>query len=281
MLFAAGIISCDDEKQIQDPVYEFISFAGDEVVDVGEASAADEGYPLVAQLWAFDPYNEDITVNFEITPTNVTENVDFSTTPSGSVTIKAGSLLSDTIWVKTINNDVANEQPRGFDIEITSVSKSDLKIGLGITEPARKSISFNIIDDECSGDPRCLFNTSLTNNISGTDGSWSEERTVTGVVDKVSSTITVTGDLIAYDPFSGASLSIVLTPDAEGSASGTATFGEQEAGADSDGYEYKFVEIGTGSYNGDAGTIEIEYDIYYWDGDWIYWYSVVNEFTPN
>lgn len=281
ILFVAGMISCDDEKQVKDPIYEFISFAGEEAVDVGEASGAGDGYPLVAQLWAFDPYNEDITVNYEITTTNAEENIDFTATPSGSVTIKAGSLLSDTIWIKTINNDVANEQERKFDIEITSVSKSDLKIGLGLTEPRRKSISFKIIDDECSGDPRCVFNTSLKNSISGSDGSWSDERTVTGVVDKLSGTITITGNLIAYDPFSGATLSVTLTPDAEGSSTGTATFGEQEAGADADGYEYKFIEVGTGSYDGDAGTIQIEYDIYYWDGGWVYWYSVVNEFSPN
>jgi hypothetical protein len=278
MFFVAGIFSCDDETQVQDTVYEFISFAGDEAVDVGEATSADKGYPLVAQLWAFDPYTQDITVNYEIKPTNSEADVDFIVTPAGSITIKAGSLTSDTIWVKTINNDLPNESERTFEVEMTSVSQSDLKIGLGVTEPKKGSITFTIIDDECSGDPRCVFNTSLHNAISGSDGSWSDEKSATGVVNKIAGTITVTGDLIAYGAFSGAQLAITLTPDSEGSSTGTATFGEQETGSDSDGYEYKFVEVGTGSY--DASKIKVEYDIYYMDGGWVYWYSVINEFSP-
>jgi hypothetical protein len=280
LFFVACIVSCDDDEKIQDPVHEFISFAGDEAVDVGEATGA-EGYPLVVQLWAFDPYNENITVNYEIITTNTAENVDFTATPTGTVTIPAGRLTSDTVWIKTINNDVPNDLERKFEVAITSVSKSDLKIGLGITEPKKKSITFKIIDDECSGDPRCVFNTALTNAISGPDGSWSDEKPATGVVDKLAGTIKVTGDLIAYGPFSGAELTITLTPDSEGSPTGTASFGEQETGADADGYEYKFIEVGTGSYNADAGTLKVEYDVYYMDGGWVYWYSVINEFSPN
>ena len=30
MILAAGIFSCDDDETIQDPIYEFISFGGDE-----------------------------------------------------------------------------------------------------------------------------------------------------------------------------------------------------------------------------------------------------------
>ena len=74
-----------------------------------------------------------------------------------------------------------------------------------------------------------------------------------------------------------ANLEITLTPDAEGSSTGTASFGEQETGSDADGYAYKFIETETGMYNADK--IMVTYDIYYWDGDWIYWYSAVNEFT--
>ena len=82
------------------------------------------------------------------------------------------------------------------------------------------------------------------------------------------SIIKLTGDLIDYGPFSNASLSVTLTPDGAGSTKGKATFGEQETGTDADGYEYKFVEVGEGSYNVCSGTIDIEYEIYYMDGVW-------------
>jgi hypothetical protein len=278
LLILTGLLSCDDDgDEVQDTVYEFISFAGEEIVDIGEASNSEEGYPLVVQLWAFDPYSTDISVNYEVSATNAENNVDFSVTPANSVTVRSGSLVSDTIWIKGINNDVANELERSFKVAITSVSQPDVKIGLGVTEPKKKEITFNIIDDECSGDPRCVFNAPLNNHASAPDDSWSADYPVTGVVNKVNNTITVTGNLIAYDPFPDAKLEITLTPDAEGSSTGTASFGEQETGSDADGYAYKFIETETGMYNGDK--IMVTYDIYYWDGDWIYWYSAVNEFT--
>jgi hypothetical protein len=280
VLIAGGIFSCDDDETVEDPVYEFVSFSGDELVDLGEAAYSEQGYPLVIQLWAFDPSTTDVSVSFDVTPTNAVRDVDFTLTPADNVTIQAGSLTSDTIWIKSINNEVPNDQERTFDVTISSVSDPDLKIGLGITEPKKGKVTFKIVDDECSGDPRCVFNAALTNNVTASDIAENGPQPATGVVDKLNNTITLTGDLIAYDPFSAATLNVTLTPDSEGSPTGTATFGEQETGADSDGYEYKFIEIGTGSYNADLGIIKIEYDIYYMDGDWIYWYSVKNEFTP-
>ena len=93
------------------------------------------------------------------------------------------------------------------------------------------------------------------------------------------STIKLTGDLIDYGPFSNASLSVTLTPVSAGSTKGKASFGEQETGTDSDGYDYKFIEVGEGSFDVCSGTIAIEYDIYYMDGGWVYWYSVTNVFS--
>ena len=278
MILAAGIFSCDDDEKAQDTIYEFISFAGDEQINLGEATDSDKGYPLVVQLWAFEPYTQDVTITLGIAEYNSEKDVDFTVTPSDNVKIKAGKLTSDTVWVKTINNDAANELERTFDVVIHSTSQPDVKIGLGITEPAKGSIKFKIQDDECSGNPICVFNQELNNTVSGPDGSWSEERTAVAVVDKLNSVVTVTGDLIAYDKFFGATLTITLTPSTDGSSVGTATFGEQETGADTDGYAYKFVEVGTGSYNATTGVISVEYDIYYWDGAWYYWYSVVNDF---
>jgi hypothetical protein len=273
MILAGGIFSCDDEETVQDPIYEFVSFAGDESVSIGEASSTD-GYPLVVQLWAFKPYAQDITVTLGVTATNALKDVDFTVTPSDVVKIKAGKLTSDTVWVKTINNDDANELERTVDIKINSISQPDVKIGLGITEPSKGSIEFKIQDDECSGNPVCVFNTMLTNTIDG-----GTEKPASAVVDKINSTITVNGDLINYGTFSNATLKITLTPDSPGASTGTATFGEQETGTDGDGYAYKFIEVNTGSYNADAATIGIKYDIYYWDAGWVYWYTVTNDFS--
>jgi len=282
MILAGVIFSCDDESTVQDPIYEFISFGGDEQVNLGEATNTNDGYPLIVQLWAFDPYQQDVTVTLGVTATNAQSGVDFSITPSDQVKIKAGKLTSDTIWVKTINNDDANELERTIEVKIISVSQPDVKIGLGIKEPTKQSVTFKIQDDECSGDPVCVFNQALTNIIDNTDGSWvDEERPVAAVVDKNNGTITLTGDLIAYGTFPDATLTLTLTPSTGGATTGSASFGEQETGTDGDGYTYKFTEVGTGSYDGAAGTISIEYDIYYGDGGggWIYWYSVTNDFS--
>jgi hypothetical protein len=274
MILAAGVFSCDDDEKIADPIYEFVSFVGDESVNLGEASNSEDGYPLVVQLWSFDPAPQDVALTLEVTGNNVQKDVDFTVTPSDNVKIKSGKLVSDTIWIKTINNDVGNELERTFDVKISSVGLADVKIGLGISEPKNSSITFKIQDDECSGNPICVYNTALTNAITG-DGI-DVSKPTTGVVDKINGTVTVTGDLIAYGVFSGAKLTLTLTPDGDGSKSGTATFGEQETGTDSDGYAYKFIEVGSGAYDADTGTISIEYDIYYWSGGWVYWYSVKN-----
>jgi hypothetical protein len=276
MILAAGIFSCDDDETIQDPIYEFISFAGDEEVNLGEATASDDGYPLIVQLWAFDPYQQDITVTLDVTASNAQQGVDFTVTPADNVKIPAGRLTSDTVWVKTINNPDANELERTFEIKINTVSQPDVNIGLGLTEPTKQSISFKIQDDECSGNPICIYNTDLTNTINW--GGDDVPKPATGVTDKLNNTVTVTGDLIDYGAFSGATLTLTLTPDSPGATTGTATFGEQETGSDSDGYAYKFIEVNSGSYNAATGTISIEYDIYYWDGGWVYWYSVTNDF---
>ncbi len=276
MILAAGIFSCDDEETIQDPIYEFVSFAGDEQVSLGEATSED-GYPLVVQLWAFDPYQQDITVTLGVTATNAVQGEDFTVTPSDNVKIPAGRLTSDTVWIKTINNPDANELERTFEVKINSISQSDVNVGLGLTEPTKQSITFKILDDECSGNPICVYNTNLTNTINW--GGDDVPKPATGVTDKLNNTVTVNGDLIDYGAFSNATLTITLTPSGEGSAIGEATFGEQETGSDSDGYAYKFIQVGTGSYNAYTGIIKVEYDIYYWDGGWVYWYTVTNEFS--
>ena len=271
---AAGIFSCDSDDKIEDPIYEFVSFAGDESIDLGEAADSEEGHPLVVQLWSFKPAVQDITVTIEVTGNNVQKDVDYTLTPSENVTIRKGSLVSDTIWIKTINNDAGNELERTFDVKIKTVSDPDIKIGLGISDPKKSSTTFKIQDDECSGNPVCVYNTALTNTIDG-----GTDKPAAAVVDKTNNTITLTGDLINYGTFPDATLTLTLTPSGASSTTGTATFGEQETGTDGDGYDYKFVEVGTGAYDTEAATISIKYDIYYMDGGWVYWYTVTNVFS--
>ena len=115
----------------------------------------------------------------------------------------------------------------------------------------------------------------LSNSINdGNDGI----TTVTGAVS--GSSVTLQGNLIGYGAFSSASLTVTLSPASAGAMKGSATFGEQETGTDSDGYQYKFVEVGEGSFDLCSGTITVEYDIYWLDGSsWTYWYSVTNTFS--
>lgn len=272
MLLLTGLLSCDDDdNKVADPIYEFVAFDGNPSIQLNEFSASEEPFPLVAKLLAFDPYAQDIELSLEITGTNVEENIDFTVTPSNSVKIRAGQLVSDTVWIQTIDNPTATDLDRSFQIEIKSISQTDVKIGLGLSDPKNAAVSFSIVDDECSL-TTSVYNTTLNNEIN--EGAVkSAEGVLTGDMLKV------TGDLIDYGPFAGATISIALTPDSPGATKGKAIFGEQEAGADSDGYEYKFTQVGDGSYDVCSGTVIVEYDIYYMDGGWAYWYSVTNVFS--
>lgn len=265
-----GIFSCDDDEPIVDPIYEFVAFSGNSSVALNEFQNSETPFPLTAKLLAFDPYPQDIDLSLEVTATNAQENTDFMVTPNNSVKIRAGQLVSDTIWVKTIDNVVGTDMGRNFQIRIKSVSQSDVKIGLGLADPKNASVSFSILDDECSL-TTAIYNTTLNNEING-GTTKSAEGVLTG------NTLKVTGDLIDYAPLTAA-LSLTLTSDGGGSTKGKATFGEQDMGTASDGYQYKFTEVGEGLYDVCSGTVTSEYDIYYMDGVWTYWYSVTNVFS--
>jgi hypothetical protein len=274
-VLCSGIFSCDDDENTPvDPIYEFVAFAGESSVNLNELDNSDEPFPLVAKLLAFEPYAQDIDLALEITGTNVQENTDFVVTPHDAVKIRAGKLVSDTVWVKTVDNTMGTDLERSFQIKIKSVSQPDVKIGVGLADPKNAAVTFNILDDECSLTTD-IYNTTLSNSIVGLngDGTKPAEGVLTG------STIKLTGDLINYGPFSNAALSVTLTPDGTGSTKGKATFGEQETGTDADGYAYKFVEIGEGSYDVCSGTISVEYKVYYMDGGWTYWKEGTNNFS--
>ncbi|HET9486006.1 MAG TPA: hypothetical protein VFO54_01155 [Chryseosolibacter sp.] len=272
ILLALVIASCEEETKPVDPIHEFIAFKGPASLNVNELTNSETAVPVEVEIKAFVPYSEDIHVTFEITGNNAVENTDFTVSPSGSVKIPAGSFVSEPILIKTIDNDAGTPVPRSFDMRITSVSKENVKIGLGITEPKNEVITVNILDDECS-ETISIFNSgSLVNTLDW--GGGPVDKPVKGVV--TGNDVKVTGDLIDYGPFANASITITLTAESEGATKGTATFGEQLAGTDSDGYEYKFTQTGEGTYDVCNGVINIAYDIYYMDGGWVYWYSVSN-----
>ena len=275
IVLCTGTFSCDDDENTPvDTIYEFVAFAGESSVGLNELENSGEPFPLVAKILAFEPYAQDIDLSLEITGSNAQENTDFVVTPHDIVKIRAGKLVSDTIWIKTIDNTAGTDIERSFQIKIKSVSQPDVKIGLGLADPKNAAVTFNILDDECSLTTD-IYNTTLSNSIGGLngDGTKPAEGVLTG--DKIK----LTGDLLNYGPFSNASLSVTLTPAEAGSTKGKATFGEQETGTDADGYEYKFVEIGEGSYDVCSGTINIEYEVYYIDGGWTYWLTGTNSFS--
>jgi len=267
---------CEDDDKISDPVYEFVSFKGSSSINLNENQHSEQGYPLVAQLHAFKPYEMDLELTMEITATNATENVDFTVTPNPVLKISQGKFVSDTLWIKTIDNEAGSVVERSIQIAIKSISQDKIKIGLGITDPKNASITAKILDDECSRSMAIFATPQVSNEISW--GSGGTTTTVTGAVNL--SEVTIQGDLIGYSPFSNAVLKLTLTPSSPGATKGTATFGEQLTGTDSDGYEYKFVEAEVGTYDVCSGSIKIKYDIYWLSGStWEYWYSVTNDLS--
>lgn len=273
LVLAFAIFSCEDETKPVDPIHEFIAFKGPASVDVNELNNSETGVPVMVEIKAFTPYQEDINVTFEIIGNNAEANTDFTVNPAGAVRIPAGSFVSEPILIKTIDNNAGTALTRSFDMRITSVTKENVKIGLGITEPKNAVITVNIIDDECSETILIFNSTSLVNTLDWGEGPI--DKPVKGVV--TGNDVKVTGDLIDYGPFSNAAITITLTPESEGATKGAAFFGEQIAGTDSDGYEYKFIQTGDGTYDVCSGVINVAYNIYYMDGGkWVYWYKVSN-----
>jgi hypothetical protein len=275
LLFCAIAFACEEDQKIIDPVFEFVSINGNESADLNESSNSEAGYPISVQLWAAQPYATDIDLTFQAIGTNATSGTDFNF-PATTLKIEAGRLVSDTIWITTINNETQSTAERKVEVRLTSVSQSGIKIGLGIDNPTHDAILFTIVDDECST-PLSIFNSALTNTIN-----WGGDdvlKSATGALD--GNQFSVSGNLIDYGTFPGASLTLTLTPEFTGATKGSATFGEFESGTDNDGYEYKFVQTGNGIYDVCAGTITVAYDIYYLSGgSWVYWYSVTNTFSP-
>ncbi len=275
LLFTA--LACEEDEKIVDSVKEYVSFTGSSSVTVSEVDDARIGYPLVAQLWATRAYSEDITLTVSVSGQNAEEGIDYIS-PATQFKIKAGKLMSDTIWVKTVNGDIGNDLERTIDVTLIDITKSGIGLGFGTTEPKNKTVTFKISDDECSGNPICIFNQDLINTISHDGGG--KVINAASIADKVTNIVTLKGNLIDYAKLSTATLILTLVPTTTDSSTGSVIFDEQQVGTDSDGYDYKFIQTGSGAYDAAAGTITITYGIYYLSsGEWIYWYSVTNDLS--
>lgn len=274
LILFALVVACDEDATIQDPVYEFAAFKEAGPVNLNELNNSTEAYPVVIQLFAFQPYSEDLTFQYTATGNNTAEGTDFTVTPAGSITLKAGKLTSDTIWVKTIDNQAGTPDARSFNLAITSASKSDIKLGLGLADPKQKTLTFNILDDECSLTTDIY--TATLDVLIGIDGETRGTNVAEGNL--VGNELSITGDLIWYGRMDDA-LVITLEPESPGSTKGTATMGTQFMGTAGDGYEYTFEEVGTGSYDVCSGTVTISYKTSYravGETDWTPWQTVTN-----
>lgn len=264
----ASLLSCSDDDMIQDPVHEFISFEN-ESITVNENAGDTEPAPITLHLLGYEP-GEDITVNLSVSNNNVEEGVDY-TLSSGSVRFKKGNFISDTLFVSTIDNETGAGFERSFDINIESISKPEIKIGLGIENPANATLNVVIIDDECT-ETTGVFHSATLNNQN-------HRGTTTISSDLDGDVLTLTGDLIVYSAFSNASLALTLTPDSEGATKGTVTFDTSDAGTDSDGYIYQLRQVDEGTYDVCSGEIIVSFDVYYKEEgeSWIFWYTSNNK----
>lgn len=275
--FVLGVflLGCEQEIDTYDFTrYKFVSFV-DQEAELAETYSADalkagdeEGYPIYLQ-YDGSTLDEDFTVNLKVTETVAKAGVDYSI-ESGTVLFKAGSLLSEPFYLKTIDNLITNEEERSLQIDIESVSNSNISIGVGIKNQSNKTFAVQILDNECS-EELDIFNSSAL--------AWASNQgsaTVSGTFDSSASTLKFEGDLVAYGPLANTSLVIDLTPVEAGAKIGTVSFDDYYAGKDTDGWEYTYIMESEGSYDICAGTISgVAFGVYYLSGgSWVYWYSV-------
>ncbi|MFD1614209.1 hypothetical protein [Gelatiniphilus marinus] len=268
LLSLVAVVSCSSDDSITDPVYEFIAFQA-ESVTINEFDASTSPEPIVIDLLGYEP-KEDITINLSVVENNATEGVDY-TLSTKTLLIEKGNYTSEPLLISTIDNVTGSLEDRSIDIYIESTSNPNLNIGLGLDSPTKAFITVNIADDECSSTTD-VFNSSNVQNETPS-GTFPVVGSVNGDV------VTFQGDLIAYGPFPNVKVDITLTPVAQGATKGSATFNQQVAGTDNDGYVYAFSQVGEGTYDVCSGTVSVEYDVVYESGgDWVYWYTITNKF---
>jgi len=262
-------MACSDDDSVKDPIYEFISFKN-ETVTINENTGSVTPLPVVLNLLGYVP-DKAITVNLSVANNNVEEGVDYELSAK-TVVFQPGSLVSDTLFVKTIDNNTGTTEERSLELNIVSVSEPDIKIGLGLEAPVKSVLKVIIADDECTETTEVFDSETLINTTTY------DTSTITGTLN--GSTLKLQGDLISYSPFANAMLEVVLTHEGEGATKGSVTFDDYNAGTDSDGYEYQFRQVGDGTYDTCSGELIVSFEIYYdVGGMWIYWYTSYNTIT--
>lgn len=276
MFIALSLLACDEDVQNYDfERYKFVSFI-DESASFFETYSAEavlngeeEGFPIYLQ-YDGSVLDEDFTVELNIVENFASAGVDY-TINSTTVQFKAGEVRSEPFYIYTIDDLVNSPEDRSLLLEIKSVSRPDIAIGVGVELQMNKSMTVEIIDNECSNTPEIFASQNIDNATEW--GNYTVSATVENDI------VTFKGNLIAYGSFPNAELAVTLTPAVAGATSGTATFDDYYAGVDNDGWEYQLRQVGTGSFDVCAGTVEVKYDVYYKSGGWVYWYTVSNTYT--
>jgi len=270
-------IGCEQDPELYDfTKYKYVSFVDQEAAvaeNYSEEAGNELGYPIYLQ-YDGSMLSEDFTVNLQITESGAQSGTDY-TVESSTVLFKAGSILSEPFYMKTIDNLVTNEEDRNLDIVIESVSNPDISIGVGMVNQSNKAFSVSILDNECS-ETLNIFNSdalTFTSNYATV--------VVKGTFDEANSTLKLEGDLVAYGPLANTSLVMDLTPVVAGAKIGSVTFDDYYAGLDTDGWEYTYVMESEGTFDICAGTVNnISFGVYYLSsGSWVYWYSITADLS--
>lgn len=270
-------MGCEQEVELYDfTKYKFVSFVDQEAAvaeNYSVEAGKEEGYPIYLQ-YDGSILSEDFTVSLQITESGAQSGTDY-TVESSTVLFKAGSILSEPFYLKTIDNLVTNEGERSLDIEIGSVSNPNISIGVGMVNQSNKSFSLSILDNECS-ETLNIFNSDAL-----TFASNYATVVVKGTFDEANSTLKLEGDLVAYGPLANTSLVMDLTPVEAGAKIGSVTFDDYYAGLDTDGWEYTYVMESEGTFDICAGTVNnISFGVYYLSGgSWAYWYSITADLS--
>jgi len=269
--------SCEQDAELYDfTKYKYVSFV-DQAAEIAEnyshQEGNEDGYPIYLQ-YDGSTLSEGFTVSLTITESGAQSGTDYSVETT-TVSFEAGALLSSPFYLKPIDNLVTNEGDRKLMIEIESVSNPNINIGVGMVNQSNKSFSVTILDNECS-ETLSIFNSdalTFANNY--------ETVTVKGTFDEANSTLKLEGNLVAYGPLANTSLVVNLNPVEAGAKIGSVTFDDYNAGFDTDGYEYTYVQESEGTYDICAGSVNnIAFGIYYLSGgEWVYWYSITADLS--
>lgn len=271
-LITIGFAGCsNDENNIIDPVYEFVTFEKFNTT-LDEAGNTEIPFETKAKLLVFKPFETLTEISFIVKDVDCVEGVDFNVEPeSGILIIEPGEYLSTPLKIYTINNEEQDDK-RTIEVEITGINQPNIKIGLGLTNIKGNKIIASIIDDDILASGVQIFEGSLNCSSIGSDGYGGTSLTTAAIN---GNDITIKGNLINYSAFPEQSLTLTFVPDDADAKTGKIKFNNQVVGVDNDGYTYQYRPTDSnGTYDAEAGFIRFSLYIYYQSGNnWVYWYE--------